>query len=215
MKARTPYEALRRQDSSRHALPAGGHAQRPLPAAWRRITVWRYSNNLPARLAARYGEAQSDPNLLALRDEIGLTDARLADVLSRVDRGDSSALWKQAASELDAVIQARMLGMPDTTPMGALRRTLNKGIADWAAWDEVAKLLEQRRRLVESERKRLVDMQQTITAERAMLLIAAIAGVIRAHVDDRAVLSAITADIGKLVDAGTEGSAGSGAAGAQ
>lgn len=171
----------------------------------------RYSKYLPARLAGRYVEAQSDIDLLALRDEIALTDARLADVLARVDRGDSAVLWKQAVAELEAVTEARDLGLPQDTPLRTLRRTLETGIADWAAWDEVAKLLEQRRRLVESERKRLVEMQQTITAERAMLLIGAIAGIIRSHVDDRVVLSAITADIGKLVDAGAPGAAQSGA----
>jgi hypothetical protein len=173
----------------------------------------RYSTYLPARLAARYTEAQSDTDLLALREEVALTDARLADVLGRVDRGDSAALWKQAQTEFDALMTARAMGLPDAACLGALRRTLKTGIADWEAWDEVAKLVEQRRRLVESERKRLVDMQQTITAERAMLLIGRLAGIIQAHVTDRGVLAAISADIGKLVTtepAGVAGVAGAG-----
>ena len=54
-----------------------------------------------------------------------------------------------------------------------------------ARLDWIGGVLEQRRRLVESERKRLVEMQQTLTVEKAMLLIGAIGGIIKAHVHDR------------------------------
>ncbi len=163
----------------------------------------RYSKYLPARLAGRYQEAQADGELLALREDIALTDARLADVLSRVDTGESGALWAKACEALDAYRKAQLKS--DSVAAAAallnLEMGLEKGHNDWSAWDEVGKLLEQRRRLVESERKRLVEMQQMITAERAMLLITAFVGIIRNHVTDRATLAAISADIGKLVSA--------------
>ena len=60
-------------------------------------------------------------------------------------------------------------------------------------------LVEQRRKLVESERRRLVELQQTITVERALVLVGAIAGIIKAHVKDRAMLAAISADLERLV----------------
>src|SRR3954452_17185048 len=54
----------------------------------------RHSTYLPVRLLAGYQEAERDPELLALRDEIALIDSRLADVLSRVDSGESSRIWR-------------------------------------------------------------------------------------------------------------------------
>src|SRR4051812_32142589 len=57
----------------------------------------RYSRSLPTRLAAQYEAAQSDPVLMELRDEIALNDARLADLLGRVDTGESGSLWGAAA----------------------------------------------------------------------------------------------------------------------
>lgn len=158
----------------------------------------RYSKDIPARLAGRYGEAQTDADLLALRDDIALTDARLADVLTRVDRGETGALWKEAGwvlKELVDVIDEPVARRPALT---RLRTVLTRGVADWAAWDEIAKLLEQRRRLVESERKRLVEMQQTITAEQAMAMMGAVVGIIRERVKDRDILAAISADIERL-----------------
>ncbi len=50
-----------------------------------------------------------------------------------------------------------------------------------------------------SERRRLVELQQTITVERALVLIGAIAGIIKAHVTDRVTLAAISADLARLV----------------
>lgn len=162
----------------------------------------RYSRVLPVRLAGRYHEAQQDTDLLALRDEIALLDARLQDVLSRVDTGESGRIWsdlKAAAGELahakrtdDKIGQAIALN----TILGLI----TTGHQDYAAWQDVRSLLEQRRRTVESERKRLVEMQQTITVEKAMLLLGAVAGVIKAHVKDPKQLAAISADLQGLVN---------------
>lgn len=160
----------------------------------------RYSRVLPTRLRARYDAARSDTALLELREDISLLDARLEDLLGRVDTGESGALWGR-------LMEARsdLLGAKRAADMKAQAEALNlilelisEGHADYRAWGELASVLEQRRRLVESERKRLVEAQQTMTVENAMLLIGAIGGIIKAHVADRAVLSAITNDIRTL-----------------
>ena len=49
----------------------------------------RYSKYLPARLAGRYEEAASDPELLALKDDIALLDTRIAQTVSALDTGES------------------------------------------------------------------------------------------------------------------------------
>ena len=160
----------------------------------------RYSKLLPARLAARYQEAQSDVNLLALRDEIALLDARLGDVLGTVDTGESSKIWKELQAvngELQVAIRAKDNGKA-TQAASELSRLVSAGGADLEAWNDVMNLLDQRRRLVESERKRLVELQQVITTERAMTLLSVVLDTIRTHVTDRSILAAISADFRKL-----------------
>lgn len=163
----------------------------------------RYSRYLPGRLAERYGEAKTDPDLLALHEDVALTDARLSDVLGRVDTGESGDLWRKARGAFEAFREAQGKREVDKAraALTDLDGYLARGVSDYATWDEVGRLLEQRRRLVESERKRLIEMQQMITAEKAVLLIGAIAGIIKIHVSDRGTLAAISADIGKLVTA--------------
>lgn len=171
----------------------------------------RYSKYLPTRLAARYAEAESDPNLISLRSEIALLDTRLADVLGRVQTGEGAAIWQQLAKTKAQLEKARASGDEVGARAGVdtLLALIGNAMEEQAAWGEVYNLIEQRRRVVDSEWKRLADMQQMITAERALLLITALTQIIKTHVTDTIILGAISTDIRKLItsDAG-DGSAG-------
>ena len=161
----------------------------------------RYSKYLPVRLAGRYEEAQRDEDLLALREEVALVDARIADLLDRVDTGESGDAWKQAEQALEEFRQA--LAEQNATKrkmaFAALSVAINNGRQDYDAWNEIHKLVDQRRRLVESERKRLEQMGQMVAVEQFMLLIAQIVDLLRRHVHDRDTLATLSAEINRLV----------------
>src|SRR5581483_3937130 len=161
----------------------------------------RYSKYLPTKLAARYTEAAADKDLLELHAEIALIDARLSDVLERIHKGESGTLWEQIGIEFDKFKRAQVIKDTDEAraALAALDRLITEGIADYAAWKEVFELVEQRRKLVESERKRMVEMQQMISMERALILIGAIGETIRRHVADNQSRQRIAADIARLV----------------
>lgn len=149
----------------------GGSQPRGL--ARHNTTHGRYSKHLPTRLGERYEAALKDPDLLALKDEIALTDADIARYLSEIEDDEPDDM--------------------DAEERDAWRRKQNRARAN------VHALIENRRRLVETERKRLVDLQQMMTAEQAMTLLAAVEAVVRKHVDDRDTLANIAADIARLV----------------
>ena len=160
----------------------------------------RYSKVLPTRLAARYAEAQHDPALLEMREDVALLDARLADLLGRVDTGESGAIWRNLQAARMEVLAAKKADdrIAQAIALNKLMDLISQGHTDYRAWGEVGSVLEQRRKLVESERKRLQEAQQTLTVEKAMLLIGAIGGIIKAHIHDRSILSKISADISAL-----------------
>jgi len=159
----------------------------------------RYSRFLPSRLQDRYREAVADGELLALREDIALLDARLAEVLGRLDTGESNQVWQELQRTYGELRTAR--GSPErmAAALTAMGQLIEDGLADYAAWDDVRSLLDQRRRLVESERRRLVEMQQMLTAEQAMTLLAAVTDTIRRHVTDRNTLAAIATDLSRIV----------------
>lgn len=163
-------------------------------------TTGRYSKHLPTRMLATFDEARNDPDLLALHADIALIDARLSDVLARVDSGESGHIWQELKATYKALQDANR--SRDTQAAGQalneIGSLITRGHLDYAAWADVRTLVEQRRKLVESERKRLVDMQQVITSEQAMLLIARLYDSVTQHVSDRTALAAIAADLGGL-----------------
>lgn len=181
----------------------------PAGASHYNFKTGRYSKVLPARLRERYEEAAADPELLALREDIALLDSRLDDLLKRVDAGESDTLWKQVHSAWREHKKARRRDDEDAEreTFEELDELISRGIGDLAAWAEVRQALEQRRRLVESERKRLVDMQQMLTAEQAMVFVTAVTDAVRRHVTDRKTLTAIARELVQLTSVPGRGNA--------
>ena len=161
----------------------------------------RFSKDLPTRLAADYQAALQDPELVALREELALVAAREADLLKRVDSGEAGAHWRGIQRALAEFRRAQ--GSQDTVAAAAALRDMERlaelGLADYQAWAELLKAIAARRKLADTERGRLEAMQQTITSERAMLLVAALVDAVRRHIDDRRVLDAIGREVERLV----------------
>lgn len=154
----------------------------------------RYSKYLPDRLTSRYETAVNDPQLLELNHEIALIDSRLSDLLSRVDSGETGQLWQGVAKAW----QSYRSKQDDETAV-QLDTLIKKGHDDYQAWNEIQTVVEQRRRLVESERKRLVEAQQYVTAVQAMTMIGNVLAIIKDNVTDRKTLQAISQGINQLV----------------
>lgn len=164
------------------------------------FTHGRYSKHLPQRLLERFEASLVDNDLLNLRAEIALLDTRLEDVLKRVDSGEAGVLWKRA-SDLYADLRRTMVKQDAESVielMSELDGLFSHGVGDYAAWGEIIGLLEQRRKLVESERRRMVELEQIITAEQATMLVSALLESVRSNVSDRSVLTAIQADFIRL-----------------
>lgn len=162
----------------------------------------RYSKYLPAQLLARYHESQEDAELLVLEEEIALLDARIADLLLRVDSGESGSMWRRLGAAWSEVEGTAPGSADRLVALAQLGDLIEGGASDYAAWAEVGDLIQQRRRLVESERRRLVEAQQTITAQQAMVLVSQLSQAVLAHVGDPHVRAAIAADIARLVGPG-------------
>lgn len=178
----------------------GGKSLRGIMATDQRAGL-KYSKYMPSRLLDRYQDAISDPDILELKHEIALTDGRLADLLTRVDTGESGRIWQKLYKEWaeleTAVMEKDQKKQRESIQLiGSL---IKQGHNDYAAWREIQDTVDQRRKLVESERKRLVETQQFITAEQAMVLFAAMSAIIKQHVTDERTRRAISEEITTLI----------------
>lgn len=167
----------------------GGRAGRP-------VVHGRYSKHLPQRLASRYEEALADPDLIAQRDEIATIDARISELLSRLDSTETSLGWKLAWK----LRQAEKAGGPEGMKAGLqLDTILESGLKDSATWEEVAGFIEQRRRCADTEQKRLAALDQFVTAKQANVLVAAIIRLVSENVPDADARSRIAQGLVALV----------------
>lgn len=162
------------------------------------------SKYLPKRLLDDYQASLDNPDKLLLDEDIALIESRLSDVLRRVDSGESGRIWtelREARRELEA---ARRIPDKDlrsaaiASAVNVMCELIDRGSHDSAAWAEVTGLIERRRKLVESERKRLVEAQQLVHVEQAAALLGLMVDAVRRHVRDDATLRAITNEYARL-----------------
>jgi hypothetical protein len=161
----------------------------------------RYSKLLPRGLAQKYVNALGDPEWLALKDEIALNEARLGDALEKLGDYETPALLDKLDTEYGRLKNAIKAGSASdvTVAMHALDDLFTKRAALAGLWREVDDLIEQRRRLSDTERRRLVDMEQVLTTQQALVLVSALIGIIKEHVTDRKILAAISTDIVAII----------------
>lgn len=177
----------------------GGNA--PRGAASPQFQGRGFSAYLPERLRDRYEEAASDPRLLDMRHGIALLDTRISSLLENLDTGESGKRMK-AIKEAYYDLRKAMASADKQKTSEALEWLeikIHQAAQEYEAWEEIRVVLSERRKLSTAEHRRLVDMQQMITAERAMTLVASIVASIERHVTDPAALEAIAHEIGGLL----------------
>lgn len=165
----------------------------------------RHSKFLPERMLQSYMDAQQDTELISLRAELSVVDARISDLLSRVDTGEAGRIWKAAVQAWDSYKRARYSANPDLLIAAEhdLDGLLHDGLDDYAAWSEVEDLINLRRRLASDERRRLVDMQQMMSYEQGMTMASALLEAVRSSVTDRAQLAEIQMNFTRLMGSAT------------
>lgn len=172
----------------------------PFGVASKRTSTGRYSKYLPVRLTEKYEAAVGDGELLSIREDIALLDSRLCDVMASASNQESGELWNNLKEARKAYVSASGQDREEkqAEALSTILWLINEGYQEWQAWKDIRFMLQERRQLVESERKRLVDMQQMITAERANVMLLTILDIIKRNVSDRDTLQSIQTEFRNL-----------------
>jgi hypothetical protein len=171
-----------------------------------------HSKDLPTRLAVRYEAALADPELLSLRSQVAVLDAREGELYAGLDRGEAGAIWQALGVAVAELEEARATNSTKkmAVALASITSLVRQGASDAQKWVELYEVIGLRRSVAESERKRLTDMEQMFTAKQGLLLAAAlVAAVKRAvdeHVDDdklrAVVIEATRANVAQVTAAG-------------
>lgn len=173
------------------------------------------SSRLPRGLTESYLEARADPDLLSLEHEIAVIDAREDQLMEQLRDGGADALYgdlkgvyrdlRAAIKREDVAGQVRLL-----MQLGEL---IDQGAEASKTWDRFIAVTEQKRRLVDAERRRRMDMQASVAVEGVLMLITTLSEIIRARVFEfvadrdgvaRPLLTAIANDLRPYLFKGAE-----------
>ena len=157
----------------------------------------RFSKALPASLISDYQDLLEDARLIELRDHMALEDTRIKQLLGQLRQSDGEGTWGDLSQEwrrLKVGLAPEVLDQ-----LKGLGEIIESGQSDTELWEQIRRHSDNRRKLSEAERRRLVEMNQVITTERMMALLAAITAVIKENVHERTVLAGISKGLGKLL----------------
>lgn len=133
----------------------------------------KYSDSIMGNLRARYEEALEHDELTTLNNELGLMDSRIAQILEKLGTGETSDLWASLRDEWTRFMMAVRLG--DTESQNAclpiMNRLIMQGAATSSQWDELFSVMEKRRKMIETENKRVASSRDMISVEQAVLML--------------------------------------------
>lgn len=133
----------------------------------------RHSQYLPGQLGERLDEFLSDPEIASVRQELALIDTRLSVKLQEMDGGPSQQHWEDLEETVDELEAARRRGDGDAVAacINRIVRLVREGAEEQDQWDEIFDVVEQRRKLAETENKRMKASSNTLTVEEASMLV--------------------------------------------
>lgn len=178
----------------------GGHS--PGGQSSPHFKTGRYSKYVPKHLADSFDQMVSDPARLDLSENIALIDTRTGELLSSIDHGGTQAHWAKVsdlATTLETMLNRKNYEKAQVT-LTEIKEVCVSAIDDSKVWAEITALGENRRKLAETEHKRLLTSDMMIQADRAYSLISLIQDVILRNVSDPKTRNAIAHELGNILN---------------
>lgn len=168
--------------------------------------------DLPEKLAARFMAGIDDPELLSLRNEMALVDARTVQLVEKLPTEESAAAWAAIASAIidgttalerltttndddDRAREAAMI----RSAFDRLARAQTLAASERSIWGEIVAHIEVRRRLADTDRRREEALGVTLTLRQGMTLIGALLTTISEEIADPAVKYRVAQRLGTLL----------------
>lgn len=133
----------------------------------------KYSDSIMGTLRERYEEAITHDDLTTLTNELGLVDSRIAQVLEKLGTGETSDLWASLHTTWTEFMMAVRLGDSETqnSLLPILNRLISQGHSTSHQWEELFSIMEKRRKMIETENKRVASSRDMISVQSAVLML--------------------------------------------
>lgn len=157
----------------------------------------RYSKYLPKELGIMADDFASDPNRLDQTAQMAILDAMLVETLKDYAAGGGGSVWDELMKKREDYYRAQ--SRKDTRGMvgivNEVMEMVGAGYTRFLASREAREIIDDRRKLTESERKRRIEEQSMIPVDQVILLLSKVGDSIRRHVSDELARGAILQDV--------------------
>lgn len=183
----------------------GGKTPRGVESPHYRGKAW--SKDLPTRLADRVRAGLEDPNLIGLREELALLDARLAELIERLSTHEDGDAWlnvSRATGRIHKIVEDQPGNWFDllAEELDVLVAACTAHSSDAKTWDDIQNVLEQRRKMADTERKREEFEADAVTRNQWATFLTSVQTAIMEEVTDVGSRARLAARIANLAGGG-------------
>lgn len=160
-----------------------------------------FSKYFPSKkLGKIFARSFADPELTRLRKDLAIVETRLVELIQSLSSEESGILWKQLRKKHRELKRSKPNSKKAPKLLHEIGELIESGASNHSIWKEIGQQIELRRRLLDSETKRVLTAHQVMTAEEVRMLIDTVATLIRDHVKDRKTLHKITEGLIEFID---------------
>ena len=186
-----------------HGVGRPKHTGRP---GGRSITNGRYSHRYQSLLsdkkAARFKAAMEDADFLNLVPRIAVLESRFLELLEKLGTPETGETWRRL-SELSEEVEATSRGRYKsqkaknqalTNVWPEIIKLMREGVGEYCAWSEIREIVEDSRKLIETEAKRIKLMAEIVSSEEARIFVARVLEHVQKRIDPK-VFTALVYDL--------------------
>jgi len=159
----------------------------------------RHSKHLPQHLLESYEEYLTDPDTLVMSQELALLDARMAELLERLETADVAVAWTNIRRAHRILDNEEVTADDYEKALEMLGSAIDAKGSDVEIWSQVVDLVERRRKVADTERRRIMDSQHVMTVQEANMFVAFLMDTVMRHVPDMQVRRAISDELKKVM----------------
>jgi len=130
----------------------------------------RYFRHLPKEIGEHYQAALHDEQLVSLREQLALLEARMLEVAGKL-KETKIPPWEEALAALEKLLQAEK-GEDTENALADLQRLMREGVDagrfQQFVWREIRELVQEKTKTAAAEWKRLSELQGLVTVEQAL-----------------------------------------------
>lgn len=136
-----------------------------------RLKTGKWSKYVPVQLLESYEEYRTDPDLLSLNDDVALLRSITSTHLKAMEQGNTSPAWIEAKKAFDEMDAASLSGELDkfVTAKARLASIIEPGYRAAIAEGQVIRNIDQLSKVVDKERRLLIDKQMMISVAEVNL----------------------------------------------